>query len=90
MESQLHADCGCTNNESWQRLVNHCAPLLYGWLRRQNIQHADAEDLVQETLATFDYDTAIPRHRVYQARSGEGGQWAVPGLVRSMGREPMR
>jgi RNA polymerase sigma-70 factor (ECF subfamily) len=42
----------CTNNEAWLRLVSLCEPLLYGWLRCQGVQHADADDLVQETLAT--------------------------------------
>ena len=43
----------CTNNEAWQQLVSQCKPLLYGWLRRKDIQHVDADDLVQETLATL-------------------------------------
>jgi RNA polymerase sigma-70 factor (ECF subfamily) len=43
----------CTNNEAWRQLVSQCKPLLYGWLRRQGIQHVDADDLVQETLATL-------------------------------------
>jgi RNA polymerase sigma-70 factor (ECF subfamily) len=43
----------CTNNEAWQQLVSLCKPLLYRWLRCQGIQHVDADDLVQETLATL-------------------------------------
>jgi len=43
----------CTNNEAWRLLVNQCIPLLYGWLRSEDIQHVDADDLVQETLATL-------------------------------------
>jgi RNA polymerase sigma-70 factor (ECF subfamily) len=43
----------CTNNEAWRLLVSQCEPLLYGWLRFQDIQHVDADDLVQETLATL-------------------------------------
>jgi RNA polymerase sigma-70 factor (ECF subfamily) len=42
-----------TNNEAWRRLVSLCKPLLYRWLRRHGIQRADADDLVQETLATL-------------------------------------
>src|SRR5690348_2074087 len=53
MRSLLHAARDTTNNEAWLRLVSACEPLLYGWLRCQDVQHADAEDLVQETLATL-------------------------------------
>jgi DNA-directed RNA polymerase specialized sigma24 family protein len=53
MQSLLQAARDTTNNEAWLRLVSVCEPLLYGWLRCQNVQHADAEDLVQETLATL-------------------------------------
>ena len=53
MWSLLHAARDTTNNEAWRRLVRVCEPLLYGWLRCQDIQHADADDLVQETLATL-------------------------------------
>src|SRR5262245_50912937 len=51
--SLLYAARDCANNEVWQRLVRVCEPLLYGWLRYQDVQHADAEDLVQEALATL-------------------------------------
>jgi RNA polymerase sigma-70 factor (ECF subfamily) len=53
MWSLLHSARDATDNEAWVRLVSACEPLLYGWLRYQNLQHADAEDLVQETLATL-------------------------------------
>ncbi len=42
-----------TNHEAWWRLVSLCKPLLYGWLRCQDLQQVDADDLVQETLATL-------------------------------------
>jgi RNA polymerase sigma-70 factor (ECF subfamily) len=53
MLSLLQEARDCTNIEAWQELVSQCKPLLYGWLRCQNLQHADTEDLVQETLATL-------------------------------------
>jgi RNA polymerase sigma factor (sigma-70 family) len=53
MWSLLHSARDATGNAAWVRLVNVCEPLLYGWLRCQNLQHADTEDLVQETLATL-------------------------------------
>jgi RNA polymerase sigma-70 factor (ECF subfamily) len=43
----------CTNDDAWRRLVGLYEPLLQGWLRRQGVQHADAEDLVEDTLATL-------------------------------------
>jgi RNA polymerase sigma-70 factor (ECF subfamily) len=53
MWSLSHEAGDTTDNEAWLRLVSVCEPLLYGWLRYQNLQQADAEDLVQETLATL-------------------------------------
>jgi RNA polymerase sigma-70 factor (ECF subfamily) len=53
MWSLLYAARDGTNKEAWQRLVGRCAPLLYDWLRCQHVQHADAEDLVQETLTVL-------------------------------------
>jgi RNA polymerase sigma-70 factor (ECF subfamily) len=53
MWSLLHAARDTANEEAWLRLVSVCKPLLFGWLRCQNVQHADAEDLVQEILGTL-------------------------------------
>ncbi len=53
MLSLLEEARDCTNNEAWRELVSQCKPLLYGWLRCQGIQDVDADDLVQETLATL-------------------------------------
>jgi DNA-directed RNA polymerase specialized sigma24 family protein len=50
MWSLLNAARDGTNKEAWRRLVGLCVPLLHAWLRFQPLQHADAEDLVQETL----------------------------------------
>ncbi len=38
---------------SWQRLIELYAPLLRSWLRRYNLQPADAEDVVQEVLTVL-------------------------------------
>src|SRR5262245_54715613 len=35
----------------WRRLVDLYSPLVRNWLRRHNVQGADADDLVQEVLA---------------------------------------
>jgi RNA polymerase sigma-70 factor (ECF subfamily) len=36
---------------SWQRLVDLYTPLIAGWLRRQSVPAADADDLTQEVMA---------------------------------------
>jgi RNA polymerase sigma-70 factor (ECF subfamily) len=41
-----------TDTNSWQRFMDIYRPYLYGWLRRQSLQHEDIEDLVQEVLKT--------------------------------------
>lgn len=46
----LRAARDCGDDGAWQRVVNLYEPLLHGWLRRQGVQHADAEELVAETL----------------------------------------
>ena len=48
----LRAARDCANDDAWRRLVSLYEPLLHGWLRRQGVQHADADDLVEDTLAT--------------------------------------
>ena len=40
-----------SDRPAWERLVNLYEPLLHGWLRRQGVQHVDAEDLVQAVLS---------------------------------------
>jgi RNA polymerase sigma-70 factor (ECF subfamily) len=45
---RLHGDAA-----SWQRLVTLYTPLLYGWLRRYDVQECDADDLVQEVFAVL-------------------------------------
>jgi RNA polymerase sigma-70 factor (ECF subfamily) len=50
---------------SWQQLVELYQPLLYAWLRRHALQTSDADDIVQDVLATlvrelpqFHYDSS--------------------------------
>jgi RNA polymerase sigma-70 factor (ECF subfamily) len=40
-----------SDEQAWQRLVDLYTPLLRGWLSRQDLQPADADDLVQEVVA---------------------------------------
>lgn len=51
------------DHEAWARFVDLYAPLVYGYLRRRQLQDADAADLTQDVLrqvagaaATFSYD----------------------------------
>ena len=48
--------------ESWQRLVEIYTPLLQGWLRRQGLQSADTDDLVQEVLGAVVRDLPQCQH----------------------------
>jgi RNA polymerase sigma-70 factor (ECF subfamily) len=48
--------------ESWNRLVALYRPLLEGWLRRQGVQPADADDLIQEVLTVVVRELAQFRH----------------------------
>ncbi len=50
------------NDDAWGRLVSLYEPLLQGWLRRQGVQHADADDLVADTLATVAQELPTFRH----------------------------
>ena len=39
--------------DAWRRLVDLYTPLLLAWIRRYGLQHSDAEDIMQEVLATL-------------------------------------
>ena len=47
----LLAEAQAGSQQAWSRLVELYQPLLYGWLRRQNVPHDDAQELTQEVLA---------------------------------------
>jgi putative ABC transport system permease protein len=58
--------------------------LLVGWCNTVSaiVRHADTDIwIMAEQTPAFDYGTAIPRQRVYQARSLEGVAWAEGLLV---------
>lgn len=48
--------------DSWQRLLAIYSPLLYGWLRRSDLPHQDADDLVQEVLKVVAQELPFFRH----------------------------
>jgi RNA polymerase sigma-70 factor (ECF subfamily) len=43
-------------SETWSRLVELYAPLIRAWLRKYDVQDADADDLVQEVLLAVSKD----------------------------------
>jgi RNA polymerase sigma-70 factor (ECF subfamily) len=51
------------DDASWQRLVDLYTPLIQSWLRRQGVQSADADDLVQDVLAVLVREVSAFEHR---------------------------
>ena len=43
------ASDGC--QDAWSRLISLYEPLVYGWLRRHDVTHHDAEELTQDVLS---------------------------------------
>jgi len=46
----LLANARAGSEHAWTRLVELYQPLVYGWLRRHDVAHHDAEELTQEVL----------------------------------------
>lgn len=51
------------NERAWQTFVERYQPLIYGWCRREGVQHADADEVtarvlhkLTRALQTFEYD----------------------------------
>jgi RNA polymerase sigma-70 factor (ECF subfamily) len=57
---------------SWQRFVALYTPLIAGWLRRQDVQAADIDDLTQEVLGTLVRE--LPQFR-HDLRRGAFRRW---------------
>jgi hypothetical protein len=51
-----------TTCDEWAEVVRLCRSVLYAWLRRQGVQHADAEDLLGEALATVARELPASAH----------------------------
>jgi RNA polymerase sigma-70 factor (ECF subfamily) len=67
-----------TDRPAWERLVAIYEPLLHGWLRRQGVQHTDAEDLVQGVLSAVAAELQGFRHN---GRTGAFRAWLRTMLV---------
>jgi RNA polymerase sigma-70 factor (ECF subfamily) len=63
---------------AWERLVAIYEPLLHGWLRRQKVQHADAEDLIQGVLSAVAAELQGFQHN---GRTGAFRSWLRAMLV---------
>jgi RNA polymerase sigma-70 factor (ECF subfamily) len=66
------------DSESWRRLVGLYAPLLKRWLGQYEIQHSDAEDIVQDVLAAVVSDLPEFEHN---RRTGAFRSWLRTILV---------
>jgi DNA-directed RNA polymerase specialized sigma24 family protein len=51
-QSLLELARDCSDGAAWRRLTERYVPLIRRWLRPYLLQPADADDLVQEVLAT--------------------------------------
>src|SRR5262245_13542461 len=61
--SLLERLAGQPTDRDWQRLDELYRPLLMAWAVRSSVGHADAEDLVQDTLAVVAAAVAGFEHR---------------------------
>lgn len=71
------------DRQAWDRLVLLYAPLLHGWCRAYDVQPADAEDLVQEVLATVVRELPEFQHN---QRTGAFRAWLRSILVNRLRR----
>ncbi len=49
----LLARAGAGSESDWSRLIALYRPLVYGWLRRHEVSHHDAEELTQDVLSVL-------------------------------------
>ncbi len=55
------------NPESWHRLIELYGPMVCGWCKRQGLQNADVEDVLQEV-----FRTVLLRIPSFQRRASDG------------------
>ena len=66
------------DSQSWNRVVQIYTPLLRHWLRRDQVQDSDVDDLIQEVLATLSRELPEFRHN---QRKGAFRSWLRAILV---------
>jgi RNA polymerase sigma-70 factor (ECF subfamily) len=79
--SLLDRVCSGSQDEAWQRLVDVYAPLLRQWLRKYDFQATDADDLVQEVMATAFRE--LPKFE-HNGRQGAFRNWLKTILIYRM------
>ena len=70
--SLLERACREDDSQSWNRLAQLYSPLLKTWLRRFEVQDADAEDIVQDVLCLVSQKLPDFRHN---RRKGAFRSW---------------
>jgi RNA polymerase sigma factor (sigma-70 family) len=82
------------DEEAWRQFVDLYAPLVYGYLRKQRLQDADAADLCQDVLGAvagavgrFDYDPSRGAFRnwLFTAVRRKLCNWRAAQAVRTRG-----
>jgi RNA polymerase sigma-70 factor (ECF subfamily) len=59
----LLSAAGSGTEQAWSQLVELYRPLVYGWLRRHDVPHHDAEDLSQDVMAVVVRELPNFEHR---------------------------
>lgn len=62
------------DNEAWNQFIELYAPLIYAYLRKRNVQDADAGDLTQDVLSSV---TAAANEFTYNPRKGSFRGWLL-------------
>ena len=68
----LLAEAGAGADQAWSRLVEMYRPLVYGWLRRHDVAHHDAEELTQDVLSVVFQELPTFSH---SGRTGAFRHW---------------
>ncbi|MDB4621521.1 sigma-70 family RNA polymerase sigma factor [Rubripirellula sp.] len=62
------------DNDAWNQFIELYAPLIYGYLRKRNIQDADAGDLTQDVLSSV---TSAANEFTYNPKRGSFRGWLL-------------
>ena len=64
-----------SDSEAWRRFCLLYSPLLFSWLKKSQLQHADASEVVQEILLSV--SKAIARYDVDKGSGFRGWLWGI-------------